>query len=57
MDLKFVRCANTLPAGHGCPMFATHAPRAIAILADRAASYGRVRPDEQRGLSELVSRS
>jgi len=63
VDLNFVRCANTLLAGHGCPMFATHDPRLIAILGDRASWHGRkqgsyeyqmsygVRPDEQLRLA------
>ena len=63
VDLNFVRCANTLLAGDGCPMFATHDPRLIAVLGERARSSGRkqgsyeyqmsygVRPDEQRRLA------
>ncbi|WP_199430988.1 proline dehydrogenase family protein [Qaidamihabitans albus] len=63
VDLSFVRCANTLLAGEGYPMFATHDPRLIAVLAERIRWYGRkqdsyeyqmlygVRPDEQRRLA------
>ncbi|MEV5296904.1 proline dehydrogenase family protein [Amycolatopsis methanolica] len=63
VDLGYVRCANSLLAGDGYPMFATHDPRLIAILAERARWYGRkqgsyeyqmlygVRPDEQRRLA------
>lgn len=59
VDLAFVRCTNTLLAGDGYPMFATHDPRLIKIVADRARAHGRaqgsyeyqllygVRPDEQ----------
>ncbi|MGH3916654.1 MAG: proline dehydrogenase family protein [Pseudonocardiaceae bacterium] len=61
--LSFVRCANTLLAGPGYPMFATHDPRLIAILGQRARWYGRragsfeyqmlygVRPGQQRRLA------
>ena len=60
---SFVRCANTLLAGPGYPMFATHDPRLIAIVAQRARWYGRrpgsfeyqmlygVRPAQQRRLA------
>jgi len=63
VDLSYVRSANSLLAGDGYPMFATHDPRLIAILAERARWYGRkqgsyeyqmlygVRPDEQRRLA------
>jgi proline dehydrogenase len=59
----FVRCANILLAGPGYPMFATHDPRLIDIVGERARWYGRppgsfeyqmlygVRPDEQRRLA------
>ncbi|MQA13661.1 MAG: proline dehydrogenase, partial [Pseudonocardiaceae bacterium] len=59
---SFVRCANVLLAGPGYPMFATHDPRLIAIVGERARWYGRepdgfeyqmlygVRPVEQRRL-------
>lgn len=61
--LSYVRCANTLLAGSGYPMFATHDPRLLPILAERARWYGRepgtfeyqmlygVRPAEQRRLA------
>jgi proline dehydrogenase len=61
--LSFVRCANVLLAGSGYPMFATHDPRLVAIVAERARWYGRapgsfeyqmlygVRPGEQRRLA------
>ena len=60
---SFVRCANTLLAGPGYPMFATHDPRLITIVGERARWYGRppgsfeyqllygVRPAEQRRLA------
>ena len=40
-DKAFVRCARTLLRGAGHPSFATHDPRLIAIVQDRAAAYGR----------------
>jgi proline dehydrogenase len=63
VDLAFVRCANALLAGGGYPMFATHDPRLIEVVRDRARWHGRergdyefqllygVRPDEQRRLA------
>ncbi|MGQ0716154.1 MAG: proline dehydrogenase family protein [Pseudonocardiales bacterium] len=60
---SFVHCANTLLAGPGYPMFATHDPLLIAIVGERARWYGRppgsfeyqmlygVRPAEQRRLA------
>jgi proline dehydrogenase len=60
---SFVRCANVLLAGPGYPMFATHDPRLIDIVGERARWYGRppgsfeyqmlygVRPAEQRRLA------
>ncbi|HKS48380.1 MAG TPA: proline dehydrogenase family protein [Amycolatopsis sp.] len=63
VDLSYVRCANLLLGGGGYPMFATHDPRLIAVLGERARWYGRkrggyeyqmlfgVRPDEQRRLA------
>lgn len=60
---SFVRCANLLLAAPGYPMFATHDPRLIDIVGQRARWYGRppgsyeyqmlygVRPDEQRRLA------
>jgi len=65
VDLSYVRCVNALLAGDGYPMFATHDPRLVDIVADRAAYHGRkadsfefqmlygVRPAEQRRLAEL----
>lgn len=61
--LSFVRCANILLAGAGYPMFATHDPRLLAVVAERARWYGRgpgsfeyqmlygVRPAAQRRLA------
>ncbi|MEO7193404.1 MAG: proline dehydrogenase family protein [Pseudonocardiaceae bacterium] len=60
---NYVRCANVLLAGGGYPMFATHDPRLIDIVGERARWYGRapgsfeyqmlygVRPAEQRRLA------
>ncbi|MDQ4010967.1 MAG: proline dehydrogenase family protein [Actinomycetota bacterium] len=60
---SFVRCANTLLAGPGYPMFATHDRRLIAIVGERARWHGRLpgsfeyqmlygmRPAEQRRLA------
>jgi proline dehydrogenase len=60
---SFVRCANLLLAAPCYPMFATHDPRLIDIVSERAHWYGRlsdsfeyqmlygVRPDEQRRLA------
>ncbi len=60
---SFVRCANILLAGPGYPMFATHDPRLIDIVGERARWYGcppgsfeyqmlyGVRPAEQRRLA------
>ncbi|MGH3778671.1 MAG: proline dehydrogenase family protein [Pseudonocardiaceae bacterium] len=60
---SFVHCANTLLAGPGYPMFATHDPLLIAIVGERAGWYRRppgsfeyqmlygVRPAEQRRLA------
>ena len=65
VDLNYVRCANVLLAGEGYPMFATHDPRLIDILGERASWYDRkqgsyeyqmlygIRPDEQRRLARL----
>ncbi|MGH3951657.1 MAG: proline dehydrogenase family protein, partial [Pseudonocardiaceae bacterium] len=36
VDLSFVRCVNALLSGGGYPMFATHDPRLIEVIADRA---------------------
>jgi proline dehydrogenase len=38
---NFVRCANALLAGPGYPMFATHDPRLVAIVTERARWHGR----------------
>jgi proline dehydrogenase len=63
VDLNYLRCANALLAGAGYPMFATHDPRLIEIVGERARWHGRgpdsfeyqmlhgVRPDEQRRLA------
>jgi proline dehydrogenase len=60
---NFVRCANTLLAGPGYPMFATHDRRLVAIVGERARWHGRppgsfeyqmlygVRPAEQQRLA------
>lgn len=65
VDRNYVRCANVLLGGDAFPMFATHDPRLIAILAERARWHGRqpgsyeyqmlygIRPDEQRRLADL----
>ncbi|MET0135429.1 MAG: proline dehydrogenase family protein [Kibdelosporangium sp.] len=64
VDLSFVRCANALLAGAGYPMFATHDPRLVRIVGERARWHDRkpgsyeyqmlfgVRPDEQRRLAQ-----
>ncbi|MCP3799021.1 proline dehydrogenase family protein [Allokutzneria sp. A3M-2-11 16] len=64
VDLNYVRCANVLLEGEGFPMFATHDPRLVPIIGERAKWYDRkpgsyehqmlygVRPDEQRRLAE-----
>ena len=63
VDRSYVRCLNTLLAGEGYPMFASHDPRLIAIAEERSRWYDRtqesfefqmlygVRPDEQRRLN------
>jgi proline dehydrogenase len=63
VDRSYVRCLNTLFAGAGYPMWATHDPRLIEIALARAAAYGRdageyefqmlygIRPGEQRRLA------
>ncbi|MFD7653007.1 proline dehydrogenase family protein [Actinosynnema sp. NPDC059797] len=62
VDLNYVRCANTLLEGSGRPVFATHDPRLVEIVAERARWYSRpvdgfeyqlpygVRPAAQRHL-------
>jgi proline dehydrogenase len=63
VDRSYVRCANVLLAGDGYPMFATHDPRLVRVLDDRARWHDRkaggyeyqmlygIRPDEQRRLA------
>ena len=63
VDLNYVRCANALLEGGGYPMFATHDPRLVSVVAERARWFGRkrggyefqmlhgIRPDEQRKLA------
>jgi proline dehydrogenase len=63
VDLSYVRCVNVLLAGQGYPMFATHDPRLIRVIDERARWYDRkpgsvefqmlygIRPDEQRRLA------
>ena len=63
VDLSYVRCLNVLLGGHGYPMFATHDPRLIRVIDERARWYDRkpgsfefqmlygIRPDEQRRLA------
>lgn len=65
VDLNYVRCANALLAGDGYPMFATHDPRLIDILLERASWHERkqgsyeyqmlygIRPAEQRRLAAM----
>lgn len=65
VDLSYVRCANALLAGDGFPMFATHDPRLVRIIGERAVFFGRkpgsfeyqmlygIRPDEQLRLAQL----
>jgi proline dehydrogenase len=63
VDLSYVRCLNVLLGGQGYPMFATHDPRLIRVIDERARWYDRkpgsfefqllygIRPDEQRRLA------
>jgi proline dehydrogenase len=63
VDLSYVRCVNTLLAGDGYPMFATHDPRLIRVISERAKWFDRkpgtfeyqmlygIRPDEQLRLA------
>jgi proline dehydrogenase len=63
VDRSYIRCMNALLAGDGYPMFATHDPTLVSIIAERAAANGRaagdfefqllygIRPDEQRRLA------
>jgi proline dehydrogenase len=60
---SYVRCLNVLLGGAGYPMFATHDPRLVAIVEERARWYERdtrsfefqllygIRPDEQLRLA------
>ncbi|AHI01726.1 proline dehydrogenase family protein [Kutzneria viridogrisea] len=64
VDLNYVRCANALLSGNGYPMFATHDPRLVSVISERALWYDRepgsyeyqmlygIRPDEQRRLAD-----
>jgi len=64
VDLNYVRCLNVLLAGEGFPMFATHDPRLIEIIGERARWYDKtrfefqmlygIRPEEQRRLGARV---
>ncbi|RKT57919.1 proline dehydrogenase family protein [Saccharothrix australiensis] len=45
VDLNYVRCANALLAGGGYPMFATHDPRLVEIVAERARWHGKAPED------------
>jgi proline dehydrogenase len=65
VDRSYVRCMNVLLAGDGYPMFATHDPRLVRIVDDRARWHDRkpggyefqmlygIRPSEQRRLAGL----
>jgi proline dehydrogenase len=65
VDLNYLRCANALLSGDGFPLFATHDPRLVRIIGERAGFYGRkpgsfeyqmlygIRPDEQLRLAQL----
>ena len=65
VDRSYVRCANVLLRGDGFPMFATHDPRLVEIVAARAEATERkpgsfefqmlygIRPDEQLRLAGL----
>ncbi|WP_018684820.1 proline dehydrogenase family protein [Actinokineospora enzanensis] len=64
VDKSYVRCVNALLAGDGYPMFATHDPRLVRIVDERAEAHGRkpgsfehqmlygIRPDEQLRLAQ-----
>ncbi len=64
VDLNYVRCLNVLLAGEGYPMFATHDPRLIEIIGERARWYDKtdfeyqmlygIRPEEQKRLGTRV---
>ncbi|WP_375497216.1 proline dehydrogenase family protein [uncultured Jatrophihabitans sp.] len=62
VDRSYVRCMNVLLAGEGYPMFATHDPRLVEIIGERARAtsttdleyqmlYG-IRPEEQQRLAD-----
>ncbi|WP_026425834.1 proline dehydrogenase family protein [Actinokineospora inagensis] len=65
VDKSYIRCVNALLAGDGFPMFATHDPRLVPIIGERAEAHGRkpgsfeyqmlygIRPDEQLRLAQL----
>jgi len=65
VDRSYVRCANVLLQGEGFPMFPTHDPRLVEIVAARAEATERkpgtfefqmlygIRPDEQLRLAGL----
>ncbi|CRK60222.1 Proline dehydrogenase (Proline oxidase) [Alloactinosynnema sp. L-07] len=64
VDRSYVRCVNALLAGEGYPKFATHDPRLVRIIAERADHHGRkpgefefqmlfgIRPEEQLRLAQ-----
>jgi proline dehydrogenase len=68
IDRSYVRCLQTLLAGAGYPMLATHDPRLIAIIQAQAILVGRpadsfeyqmlygIRPAEQRRLANRGSK-
>jgi proline dehydrogenase len=41
VDLSYVRCVNELLAGDGFPMFATHDPRLVDVIGERARWHDR----------------
>jgi proline dehydrogenase len=41
VDLSYVRCVNELLAGGGFPMFATHDPRLVDVIGERARWHDR----------------
>ncbi len=45
VDLNYVRCANVLLGGAGYPMFATHDPRLVEIVAERARWHDKALED------------
>ncbi|MDQ3402391.1 MAG: proline dehydrogenase family protein [Actinomycetota bacterium] len=65
VDRSYVRCVNVLLAGDGYPKFATHDPRLVRIVTERAEAHERkpgsfefqmlygIRPDEQLRLAQL----